>query len=364
MKTINKYVYLFLTLFTVFSIVSCNECERQNIKTLTGKTIDKSDFDVFIKEQMDSFNIKGISIAIINEGKVVYHNTEGVTDIKTLKKVNKETIFEAASVSKPVFAWFVMKQVEKGLIDLDTPLYKYLPYPDIEKDDRYKQITGRMVLCHTSGFPNHRWFNTDHKLDIKFTPGEKFLYSGEGYLYLSKVVAHVNGLDLSNLDSLFQKEVADPLKLRHAYFQMNNYIKNNLASGHKGDSIVYDQYWDRNMFSALGGMHTEALSCAKFIIAVMENSDLKTESYDEMLKEHIKLPEYNELREALGVSSWSLGFAMSPSSKGIIYSHGGNNLGYTSGFKFNKELKYGYVFFTNSDQRNDLHKKIDNLLLN
>jgi CubicO group peptidase (beta-lactamase class C family) len=68
--------------------------------------------------------------------------------------VNDQTLFEAASVSKPIFAYFVMRMVEKGLLNLDTPLYKYLPYPDIEHDDRYKLITARMVLNHTTGFPN------------------------------------------------------------------------------------------------------------------------------------------------------------------------------------------------------------------
>ena len=64
-----------------------------------------------------------------------------------------------------------------------------------------------------------------------------------------------------------------------------------------------------------------------------------------------------------GISGWGLGFAMTPSSKGVIYSHAGNNLGYTSGFAFNKEAKFGYVFFTNSDQRSDLHKKLDEWLI-
>lgn len=202
---------------------------------------------------MDSLNIKGISIAIINDGKVVYHMADVIANIETMKKVNDQTLFETASISKPVFAWFVMKQVEKGLIELDMPLYKYLPYPDIENDDRYKLITSRMVLSHTSGFPNWRWFNPDQKLDIKFQPGEKFSYSGEGYLYLSKVVAHLNKLTLSNLDSLFQREVAEPLQMNHAGFVMNKYIENHLANAHVGDSIVYADYYDRTQFSAARG---------------------------------------------------------------------------------------------------------------
>ena len=101
-----------------------------------------------------------------------------------------------ASFTKAVFAYLVMQLVEEGVIDLDKPVYKYLekPMPDYDKykdlagDDRYKLITARMLLAHTSGFPNWRWFNKDEKLDIKFTPGTKYSYSGEGINLLQFVI--------------------------------------------------------------------------------------------------------------------------------------------------------------------------------
>ena len=85
-------------------------------------------------------------------------------------------------------------------------------------------------------------------MDIKFTPGTKYSYSGEAYIYLSKVIAHINQLTLSNLDSLFQKEVAEPLHLKHAHFGINKYVANHLASAHDGAKIVYDNSWDRRFF--------------------------------------------------------------------------------------------------------------------
>ena len=86
------------------------------------------------------------------------------------------------------------------------------------------------------------------QMDIKFTPGTKYSYSREAYIYLSKVIAHINQLTLSNLDSLFQKEVAEPLHLKHAHFGINKYVANHLASAHDGDKIVYDNSWDRRFF--------------------------------------------------------------------------------------------------------------------
>ena len=112
-----------------------------------------------------------------------------MTNVDTRAVLDEQSIFEAASLSKPVFAYFVMKLVDKGQLNLDTPLYKYMPYPDIEKDERYKFITARMVLTHQTGLPNWRYFDlADSSMHIKrgdlylkFTPGTNFSYSGEAY---------------------------------------------------------------------------------------------------------------------------------------------------------------------------------------
>ena len=78
--------------------------------------------------------------------------------------MDENTLFEAASVTKPVFSFAVQRLAERGVIDLDKPLYLYLPYPDIEYDERYKLMTARHVLTHRTGFPNWRWMNEDGKL--------------------------------------------------------------------------------------------------------------------------------------------------------------------------------------------------------
>ena len=79
--------------------------------------------------------------------------------------------------------------MQKGVLDLDLPIQQYLPkplpeyekYADLQGDDRYKKLTLRILLSHTSGFPNFRWFEDDKKLKIHFEPGTRYAYSGEGY---------------------------------------------------------------------------------------------------------------------------------------------------------------------------------------
>ncbi|MFC0878558.1 serine hydrolase domain-containing protein [Saccharicrinis sp. FJH2] len=351
---------LIIGLTLLFS--SCNK-KHEDFETLSGKSISKAEIDKYINNQMDSLNIKGMAFALINNGKIVYENYYGIKDVNTKEPIDSITTFEAASIGKSVFTFFVMKQVEKGLLDLDTPLYQYLPYPDIEQDERYKLITARMVLSHTSGFCNLRWIEPDLKLNIKFTPGTDFEYSGEGYDYLTKVVAHLNNCNLYNLDSLFQEEVATPLQLEHFHFQINDYLKSNLASGHNGDSIIFNPWVDKSIFSGSGSLHTDVHNYAKFLAAILENRELTSESYKEMFKENFKFKDENWYTENLGYTAWSLGFGMIQSDQGTNYAHIGNNLGYSTGFEINREKKFGYVYFTNSNQRNELHRKLEKLLL-
>jgi len=146
MKAISLCVCVIVLLFVI------PDSSYGQIETVSGKRISFISMDDFLKKEMDSLRLPGLSIAVINNGKIVYNRALGLANIDSQKKVDDSTIFEAASLSKPVFAWFVMKMVQKGTLNLDTPLYRYLPNPDIDYDDRYKLITARMVLCHTFGF--------------------------------------------------------------------------------------------------------------------------------------------------------------------------------------------------------------------
>jgi len=332
------------------------------IKTTGGKKISTVVMDQFLKEQMDSLQLPALSIAFINDGKIVYHRNLGVADMASSKKVDDQSLFEAASLSKPVFAYFVMKMVEKGILDLDKPLYQYLVFPEIAHDDRYKLITARMVLDHTTGFPNWRWYDrADSAMNIKdgdmymmHTPGT-FSYSGEGYHYLAKVVAHLNGLDLKNLDSLFQQEVAIPLGMKHSYFSWDDYIGRHKVTGYK-DGKTFGKRWpaappdeDSTIFGSASTLHTDATGYANFLIAIMQSKGLKKENINEMLKVQSKIPKEYESQWG-EIKGWGLGLAIEPTDHGTRYSHGGDNGGFQAGCMFYKEQKSGYVYFINCDR--------------
>ena len=118
-----------------------------------------------------------------------------------------------------------MLLAEEGVIDLDKPLQAYLPkplpdypaYADLAGDDRYQQITARMVLSHSTGFPNWRQFEPDGRLKFLFAPGARYSYSGEGFALLQMVVEEITGRDL---ESLARQKIFEPLGMTRTSYRL------------------------------------------------------------------------------------------------------------------------------------------------
>ena len=279
MNVKNLYTLLIISIV----VISCKTEQKTDsatlIRSFNGHLISKSKMDAFIKYQMDSLNMPGLSIAFINGDKIVYHKALGYKNSETQERVSDSTIFDAASMSKTVFSFFTMKIVEEGLLDLDTPLYKYMEYPDIAYDERYKLITARMVLSHTSGFPNLRYldeqgnYNPTRKLTIEFQPGTKYQYSGEGYEYLANVIAYLKGVKKNELQYLIKTTIFDPLNMKKSSFVWNDYIEKHRVDGHfKGK--VNEGYGTSKKypnFKASSSLQTDAKEYSYFLKALINN---------------------------------------------------------------------------------------------
>src|SRR5438445_3866389 len=152
-------------------------------------------------------DVPGLSLAIVRDGRIELRRAYGVKDAASGTPVDADTVFEAASLSKPVFAYAVLKLADAGKLDLDAPVAKYLP-GDYVDDPRQSAITARRVLSHTTGFPN--WRPSGQPLKIHFAPGERFSYSGEGFVYLQKAVERLTG---QTLDAVMKRLVFEPLHM-------------------------------------------------------------------------------------------------------------------------------------------------------
>lgn len=337
---------LYAILFLLAS--GCNK-KRDTVKTLFGTDISQKTIDDFIDNEMELLNIPALSIAIINDGEVIYHRVKGYADKDKKIVANNSSIFEGASISKSVFGFFVMTFVEEGVLDLDKPLYQYLPNPDIENDERYKKITARMVLSHRSGFPNWRDDYPDKKLFIQFEPGTNYHYSGEGYQYLAEVLKYLLGTNWAGLEEEFQKRVALPFKMEHTKFIKDDYIRKHKVQPYDKDGNWIDkskqEWWVSrdSVFVAPTTIHSEAIDFSKWMIAMMNEQGLSKKGFQELFKSHSKIS------AGLLKEEYTLGFGkMSILNLGELYQHNGNNTGFSSYFTLDKDKKWGFVFFTNS----------------
>jgi CubicO group peptidase (beta-lactamase class C family) len=153
--------------------------QQLSVTRLDGTKISHSQIDTAVARLMGPARVTGVGIAVWNNNKVVYLKTYGERNTEKHLPLTPESVMTAASLTKPAFATMVMQLVHERVIELDKPVYEYLPkplpaypaYKDLTDDPRYKQITMRMLLDHTSGFPNWRRFADDKKLRIYFSPG-------------------------------------------------------------------------------------------------------------------------------------------------------------------------------------------------
>ena len=135
-----------------------------------------------IEQLLKDNNVPALGLGIIERGKLKKIEVYGTLDQKAAAPYN--TIFKVASLTKPIVALTTLKLVDKGLLSLDEPLYKYWVDPDIKKDNSHKKLTPRIVLTHQTGFPNWRYMTESNTLAFQFEPGTKHQYSGEGFEYL------------------------------------------------------------------------------------------------------------------------------------------------------------------------------------
>lgn len=302
-----------------------------------------------IPDLLKQADVPGMSIAVIRGGKVFWHNNFGVKNLKSSQPVDDSTVFEAASLSKPVFAYAVLKLVEQGKIGLDVPLTRYLPKPYIEGDSRLEKITARVVLSHRTGFPN--WRGDGNPLTIHFTPGERFSYSGEGFVYLQRAVEQIEGQPLNDVMNAL---VFSPLGMASSSYVWRADFDERTATGHDSDGTPQD-LWKPKEAGAASTLNTTAHDYALFVAAIVNGVGLKPSTFREMQTPQIAVdPECTNCTERTpkGLSKtifWGLGWGIQKSSGQTTLWHWGDNGSFKCFVVANPARKSAIVMFTNSE---------------
>jgi CubicO group peptidase (beta-lactamase class C family) len=250
---------------------------------------------------MASTHANGMSVAVVDHGKVGYVQAYGIRDAKG-DKLNVDTMMYGASLTKTVFAYTVMQLVDQGKLKLDTPIKddldkplpsygpdtvfpdKYGPYKDLADDPRWEKITPRMCLTHSTGFANFWFVEPDQKLHIHFEPGTRFSYSGEGLILLQFVIEHGRaaqglGIDVGDVANADFKR----LGMTRTSLVFINGAESNVADGWN-DQGQPQEHSQRKKVRAAGSMNTTISDFSKFAAALVRGDGLSAASRAEMTK--------------------------------------------------------------------------------
>jgi CubicO group peptidase (beta-lactamase class C family) len=268
---------------------------------------DGARIDQAVAEVMARTGAKGMAIAVIDRGQVGYVHAYGVRNAGG-NPLATDTIMYGASLTKAVVAYTVLRLVDQRRIALDTPLGddldkplpeydpeaiypdKYGPYKDLAGDPRWKRITPRMVLTHSTGFNNFFWLEPDEKLRIHFDPGSRFAYSGEGFILLQLAIDNgrkSQGLG-EDLGELTRENVFAPLGMTRTSLMWRDDFAGNLADGwnDQGEPVPHDE---RSKVRAAGSMDTTIADLSKFAAALVGCEGLTRASCAELAKPQLPI---------------------------------------------------------------------------
>lgn len=216
--------------------------------------------DAKVRQLMAVEDVKGMAVAVIDNGKVVHVGAYGWRNVERKLPLQTDTIMYGASVTKAAFAYMVMQLVDEGRIDLDRSIASYLPrplpsyedYTDLAGDERWRLLTPRIILNHTTGFANMRILEPDRKLRFHRKPGERYGYSNEGIWVLQTVLEQGLGLDVG---AEMQRRVFDRFGMKRTSMQWRDDFAGNLADGYAIDG-TFEPHDRRDNVAAAGSMDT------------------------------------------------------------------------------------------------------------
>jgi CubicO group peptidase (beta-lactamase class C family) len=316
----------------------------QKAGTIKGSLI--ADLKAAIPDLITKADIPGLSIAVIRDGILLWSGAFGVKSAQTKEPVTEDTIFEAASLTKPFFAYYAMKLVEAGELDLDKPLVGYIPRDVLVKTyilhpwelegfrrDWFERITARMALSHSSGLPHG---DPRRPLPIFFEPGTKYRYSADGYFYLQRVIEHLKGRPL---EALMKEAVIDPLGMTSSSLVWEDRYDALAAVGHDFFGVTDGRFRKRKQAHAAATLYTTAKDYARFVLAVLNDVGLKPETIRGMLGPQI--PVAQDL-------AWSLGFGKQTTPAGQAFWQWGDYGTFRNYIVAYEDSKNAFVYLTNS----------------
>ena len=332
--------------------------------------------DSQLQALMTEAQVPGLAVALIRDGRVVFTKAYGLADRERGALLHADTVMAGASLTKAAFAYLVLQLVDEGVINLDRPLPLQLRLPlqlypdfaDLATDLRWRAITPRMLLSHSSGLINWRWINPDRKLSLNYPPGQRYVYSGEGIQLLQLIVEERTREPLA---ALIQKRVFDRFGMSNtsmvwregfASHAANSYDTEGSARGHA----------QRQQARAAGSMDTSLNDYAAFLAGVLRGEGLSAAARQQMLSAQIAIvspqqfpshwPGETQVNAGIALSG-GLGWVVYQSPRGPAFFKEGSDEGTNNlalGFTTSRD---GVVMLSNSANADKLLYEAAELLL-
>lgn len=306
--------------------------------------------------------VPGVAIGVVDHGMLAWSGSFGFKNILTRDPVQDDTLFEAASMTKPVFAYVVMRLADEKRLDLDTPLVAYRRPENLGDDPNLERITARHVLEHSTGLPN--W--SSGPLVTSSTPGSTYTYSGEAFVWLQLVVEKIMGMGLGDV---MQAKLFAPAGMTHSSFGWDEEIAGRTVFGHseppEGERMLPPQptralggrllrvasTWGKPIASwtyedsvaamretdpdtppsthdllvnSAGGLLTTASDYAKFMMLMTDRTERARWEISEPARQAMITPRLDVRGHNI---SRGLGWELEQSSAGLLFQHSGSNYG-------------------------------------
>lgn len=313
-----------------------------------------------IFDRLSELKVPGASVAVVRDGKIEWLETYGWADISNQIALDTNTLFQAASISKPITAIGVLKLVEEGKINLDTDVSTYLKSWEIPNSDftDSQKVTLRLLLTHTAGVNVHGFsgYELDPKLStvdvlngkgnsdsikVVRTPGTEWAYSGGGYVIVQQVIEDVTG---EAFDVFMDREILPALNMTNSTFAqpLPEDRHGNASLAYRSNMSVNEHGWNTYPAKAPAGLWTTPKDLANYFIEIHKiyanrsaDGILSPETIDAMLTPHL--------------GEWGLGPALEWSGDSLRMQHGGKNMGFSNIFVGQPKLGNAAIILTNGD---------------
>jgi CubicO group peptidase (beta-lactamase class C family) len=375
MKKTQRIIILFICFVSCFYGVR-SSTEKPEIakleKGLLPPVLIKGDSPWILSERMMFHKVPGVSIAVIKDFKLHWAKGYGVMDITTRSPVTAETLFQAASISKPVAAMAALKKVQEGKLNWDENVNNFLVSWKLPENNwtSMQKVTIKHLLSHSGGVTVHGFRGyapfepipslfqlLDGKkpansapIRVDIEPGKKFRYAGGGYCILQQMLIDI---EKQPFPVIMEKTVLNPLGMVHSSFQQPLPAERQkaAASGHRSSGLRVPGKWHVYPEMAAAGLWTTSADLAQFAIEIQlslknkSNKVLSAEKTQQMLTPFVS--------PAVG-----LGIFLRKLGKAMYFEHGGGNEGFRCRLFAHKNKGYGAVVMTNSDNGPRLYNEI------